>query len=940
MRSYRVTIALITLIVIQCVFFAAVIVGERHQRWQEARVTAETMASISASSTKDFFNKYLSIFDTLKSVEFITRQEAEPSSGILFRLNHKYPEIVNFAAVKQNGDFFASGNPMPEGKVPNVKHLDFVQRIFSGEKHVIMQPHQGPISKEMVTGIAVPLENMDGKINGIIGVSIEFQALINRWENLLSDKKIMMAVHDINGHIHYMSPNLNLQNKAYLKGNPPEKIQKIKIAKKTVALYTISHPESGWNFSVFVPAYNDFIHLLVSRMELIFLFALMVITVTTLGVWFYQEKMWTTKLSKEQKKLQQSESKFRQLAENISAAFWISSPDKNSIIYVSPGYEKIWGKDCQTLYDNPWMWVEAIHADDRLKIEDAEKKKLLKGTYDELYRIVRDDNTIRWVHDRAFPLSDETGEIHRIVGIAVDVTDRIKAEELLRRNKEELKAVLDNSVDAICVFQQGVHKFVNLAYLKMFCYQDANELVGKPISELIAPAKRSEVRQFVSARAEGKLPSAKYQTKGLRRDGVEFDMEVNVTQYGQEDDKNTLVILRDVTDLKRKEEEKDNLEKQLQQAQKMEAIGTLAGGIAHDFNNILAAIIGYAEMAKDDCQPGSTISQDLNGVLEAGNRAKSLVCQILAFSRQDDTERMILQPASIIKETITMLRPSLPTTIEITQDINAVAGLVFVDPTQLNQILMNLCTNAFHAMEDTGGKLDILLKEVTLSNEDLVHQPDVTGGTFIQLSIGDSGTGIAPTVKDKIFDPYFTTKEISKGTGMGLSMVHGIVKNYGGFISLDSELGEGTVFHVFLPTVEKEALTENEINDEIPIGREKILLVDDEEILAKMGKTMLERLGYHVTVRSNSFEALETFQNQPDKFDIVITDQTMPGMTGSDLSRRMLQIRPDIPIILCTGYSTIISEEKAKSMGIKEFAFKPLAKKDIAKMIRKVLDNP
>ncbi|MCP4337554.1 MAG: response regulator [Desulfobulbaceae bacterium] len=251
---------------------------------------------------------------------------------------------------------------------------------------------------------------------------------------------------------------------------------------------------------------------------------------------------------------------------------------------------------------------------------------------------------------------------------------------------------------------------------------------------------------------------------------------------------------------------------------------------------------------------------------------------------------------------------------------------------------MNLCTNAFHAMEVTGGKLDISLKEVTLSNEDLVHEPDVADGAFIQLSIGDSGSGIAPTVKDKIFDPYFTTKEAGKGTGMGLSIVHGIVKNYGGFISLYSELGEGTVFHVFLPVVEKDALPENEIIDQIPIGRERILFVDDEEILAKMGKTMLERLGYHVTVRNSSLEALETFQNQPDHFDIVITDQTMAGMTGSDLSRRMLQIRPDIPIILFTGYSTIISERKAKSMGIKEFALKPLTKKDIAKLIRKVLD--
>ena len=400
-----------------------------------------------------------------------------------------------------------------------------------------------------------------------------------------------------------------------------------------------------------------------------------------------------------------------------------------------------------------------------------------------------------------------------------------------------------------------------------------------------------------------------------------------------------LVTLVDITGKTLADKQKNKLEIQLQQAQKMEAIGTLAGGIAHDFHNILAAILGYAEMAREDSPPESIAARDLDKVLEGGKRAKSLVQQILAFSRQDDMERIILQPASIVKETITMLRPSLPTTIEITQDIDAVTGLVFVDPTQLNQILMNLCTNAFHAMEDTGGTLDITLKEVTLSNEDLVHEPDVTAGIFIQLSISDSGTGIAPTVKEKIFDPYFTTKETGKGTGMGLAIVHGIVKSYKGFITLYSEPGEGTAVHVFLPVIEKEQLPEIGDVEPIPVGIDRILFIDDEKILAEMGKSMLERLGYQVTVRNNSIEALETFQNQPDLFDLVITDQTMPGMTGADIARRMIQIRPDIPIILCTGYSTVISEEKAKSIGIKEFAFKPLSKKDMAVLIRKVLDN-
>ncbi|MFT5729413.1 MAG: PAS domain S-box-containing protein [Desulforhopalus sp.] len=503
----------------------------------------------------------------------------------------------------------------------------------------------------------------------------------------------------------------------------------------------------------------------------------------------------------------------------------------------------------------------------------------------------------------------------------------------LRKSEEYLAKFMDSATDGFILFDSEFNYLeMNKVALEVTGLT-RKEVIGQNIIDVLPSIKQTPRYDAYKKVRDTGVPCLFTDLTNYPLTGDKY-IELKAFKVGE----GLGIIFTDITERKRAEEENNKLEKRLNQAQKMEAIGTLAGGIAHDFNNILSAILGFTQLAKDDCKPGSAISQDLDEVLEAGNRAKGLVRQILAFSRQDDTERMNLQPASIVKETITMLRPSLPTTIEITQDIDAVTGLVFVDPTQLNQILMNLCTNAFHAMEKTGGKLDVSLKEVTLSSEDLINEPDVTDGTFIQLSIGDSGPGIARTVKDKIFDPYFTTKESGKGTGMGLSIVHGIVKSYGGFISLYSELGEGTVFHVFLPTVKQEALTENEINVQIPTGRERILFVDDEEILTKMGKTMLERLGYHVTSKNNSLEALETFQNQPDKFDIVITDQTMPGMTGSDLSRRMLQIRPDIPIILCTGYSTIISEEKAKSIGIKEFALKPLAKKDIAKLIREVLD--
>lgn len=398
-------------------------------------------------------------------------------------------------------------------------------------------------------------------------------------------------------------------------------------------------------------------------------------------------------------------------------------------------------------------------------------------------------------------------------------------------------------------------------------------------------------------------------------------------------------LIHEIAERKLAEEQRKKLEVQLQQAQKMEAIGTLAGGIAHDFNNILGVILGNAEMARGDCLPGSNAAGDLDEVIKASHRARELIKQILAFSRQDEAECIPMQPASIVREAMKMLRPSLPSTIEIHQEIVASPSLILADPTHIHQILMNLCTNAFQAMESTGGRIGISLREVDLKAEDLGNEPDVAPGRFVKMSIEDTGPGIAPEVRDKIFDPYFTTKEVGKGTGMGLSIVHGIVKSYRGFIAFTSELGKGSAFHVYIPVFEQEAT--RKVDTTLPIfpGRERILFVDDEEMLAGMGKKMLERLGYDVTAMTSSLEALETFQDKPERFDVVITDQTMPGMTGLDLSRRILEIRPDIPVILCTGYSTLISEDTAKAAGVREFAMKPLAKREIARLIRKVLDG-
>lgn len=287
-----------------------------------------------------------------------------------------------------------------------------------------------------------------------------------------------------------------------------------------------------------------------------------------------------------------------------------------------------------------------------------------------------------------------------------------------------------------------------------------------------------------------------------------------------------------------------------------------------------------------------------------------------------------------------MLRSSIPTTISITEDIDPLCGMLVADPTQIHQILMNLCTNAYQAMEVGGGALSVALHTTWVGPEEGEHGLSVSPGEYVQLMVADTGQGIGPDVIDRIFDPYFTTKGIGKGTGMGLAIIHGIVSDYGGTITVESQLGLGTTFRVYFPVLEEAEVTMAIAEPEtVPLGIERILFIDDEEILAEMGKDMLERLGYHVTVRTNSFEALATFRNAPGDFDVVITDQTMPGITGSELARMMLQIRPDLAIILCTGYSNQINEDSAKLLGIKEFVLKPLTKRGIAGLLRKVLDG-
>ncbi|MBU0463079.1 MAG: response regulator [Proteobacteria bacterium] len=523
--------------------------------------------------------------------------------------------------------------------------------------------------------------------------------------------------------------------------------------------------------------------------------------------------------------------------------------------------------------------------------------------------------------------------------LKTEISERKHTEQALIKSEQSFRNLFNSITDLIYTQDlDGRFASVNPAMNKLFGY-DMDEFIGHRAADFMEPELQSgfDSRYLeVIKKHRHHEGIACYFKKNREKIYIEYKSSL-VKPYDAEP--YISGIGRDVTEKVLSEKKIKKLQKQLAQTQKMESIGTLAGGIAHDFNNILFPIVGYTEMLLEDVPEDSPFKDSLHNIYTSALRAKSLVKQILTFSRQDSNELTLMKVQPIIKEALKLIRSTIPTTIEIIQDINPDCGVIKADPTQIHQIVMNLSTNAYHAMEDTGGELKVSFREVELGEYDIIT-PDMTPGVYVCLTVADTGKGMDKNLTDKIFDPFFTTKAIGKGTGMGLSVVHGIVTAMGGAIHVYSEPGKGTEFHVYLP-IEMSLSKKQVTHSTAPIqgGTEHILFVDDEEAILQMERLMLERLGYQVTSRTISLEALEAFRANPDKFDLIITDMAMPNMPGDKLSAELTKIRPDIPILLCTGFSEAMSEEKAASLGIKGFLMKPIVMKDLAQKIREVLDK-
>jgi len=643
--------------------------------------------------------------------------------------------------------------------------------------------------------------------------------------------------------------------------------------------------------------------------------------------------------------LRESEGNLKAVFETASIGVAQADPYTGILVRVNQKMSDITGYSSDELL--VMRIPEITHSEDRDRDWDAFQNVVSNRANDCRLekRYIRKDSTIAWVSVNMTVIRDGAGHPLRTVSMVEDISERKRAEEKIRESETRLREsehhfrTLANSGLAL-IWTSGLNglcNYFNESWLRYTGRTLAQEL-GNGWTEGVHPEDFECCLSIYVSHFDRREPfSMEYR---LRKANGEYGwiLDSGNPRYDSGGNFDGYIgYCYDITDRKHAEEEKRILNSQLQQAQKLEAIGTLAGGIAHDFNNILGAIVGYAEMVRDDLPRGSRGIHDIDQVLKASYRAKDLVKQILAFSRQGEYQKIPIQPSAILKEAIALLRPSLPMTITIKQDIDPDTGMVLADPTQIHQVVMNICTNAFQSMEVNGGKLTISLKKKNLSQSDLATEPDLQPGMYVQLSIRDTGEGIPQDIREKIFDPFFTTKDVGKGTGLGLSTVYSIVKSCNGSIVCDSQLGKGTEFRILLPALEGHAVQENGSTDLTPRGKEHILFIDDEEMLIELGQTVLQRLGYHVTTKRNSLDALTAFQNQPDSFDLIITDQTMPGMTGINLARRIRQIRPHMPIILCTGYSSLIDHDKAKAAGINGFAFKPLTKKVIGELIRNVL---
>lgn len=641
------------------------------------------------------------------------------------------------------------------------------------------------------------------------------------------------------------------------------------------------------------------------------------------------------------KSLQESEERFRAISEYSHHAICIINEDAK-ITWVNDRMLEISGYSSQEILGSPSFL--GFLAPESSEFVANNFQAFLEGKhYQHHYQftMIRSDGQKRLVEKYMTHYADRYGRRHLIISM-MDVTDRKRSEEAIVSSEKKFRQLFNGIGDALFVHDgplgnlSGRFIEVNDVACRSLGYS-RDELLEMIPESIHLPEAGNLLRQKMTDSPSKE--SIFWESVLVAKDERKIPVEITCQVFELNGEPVVLSMARDISERIQAEMVKSKLESQLLQVQKMEAIGSLAGGIAHDLNNILFPISGLSEMLLDEIPEDTPVYSKIYQIHLSAQRGSDLVKQILAFSRQSNVQKLPVRIQPIIKEVLKLFRATIPQQINLTSDIQPDCGIIFADPTQMHQVLMNLITNAYHAVEQQGGTVHVSLKESVREYNDPASSA-TQPGRYACLSVTDTGTGIDPQVIGRIFDPYFTTKEQGKGTGLGLSVVHGIIKESDGDILVDSRYGQGTTFEVYLPLIE---ISENRqgvsSNREKPTGSEKILFIDDELPIVKMVEKMLKKLGYAVTVQTDSQEALTLFKASPDRFDLVISDRGMPNMSGDRLAAELMAERSDIPIILCTGFCDEEEERRLLYMGVKGLLLKPVSSADLSTMVRKVLDR-
>jgi PAS domain S-box-containing protein len=649
----------------------------------------------------------------------------------------------------------------------------------------------------------------------------------------------------------------------------------------------------------------------------------------------------SAELSRTRQALAANETLLHQFVQNTPAAVamfdtqmrCLQASDRWLIDYGLAGRDIV-GLSCHEMFPGlPDRWKEVYH-------------HVLQGAIEQCERdpIPRADGSVEWVQWEARPWRQPDGTIGGLILFTQFITERIHIEEALRLSQDKFRSAMQNSpIGMAVVGPDGRWLEVNPALCKITGYT-RGELLISNFNSITHPDDREIGSKFLRQMLGKQMESHQVEKRYLHKDGHVIWVQLNVSLAWNPDGtpRHFVAQIQDITERKLAEEQRKKLEEQLRKAQKMEALGTLAGGTAHEFNNILGIIVGHGELAKMELGEDHQVSKHLDEVLKASQRAKEIVQQILTFTRQqrDQRELILLQP--IVADAVKLMRTTLPEKVEIETDIAPGASSILGNAAQIHQILVNLCTNACHAMKNGGGLIRILLRTVTLDDSASSIHPALHAGPYVRLTVEDNGVGMDAVTLARIFEPFFTTKGVGQGTGLGLAVVHGIVQGHDGAVVVQSQPGRGTTFHLYFPAELAAPVVPVPAGPlPTPAGAgQHILLVDDEPALAQSANMSLARMGYRVTSVPSAAEALKTFHQQPGRFDLVLTDLTMPGMNGIDLASALHEVRPELPIILASGFGGLRTAHFARGPGRRAVLQKPFTNEALGRTVQQLLADP